>query len=88
MVGVFLYVLMVMGLLGNGRYRTQLCNDGTHCKRRVCFFAHTASELRVPESKPFVNPQALAAATAAAAARRSSNVTDMVRSSTLSCFEK
>lgn len=66
-------------MLGIDRYRTQLCNDGTHCKRRVCFFAHTASELRVPDSKPFVNPQALAAATAAAAARRSSHATDTVR---------
>lgn len=54
------------------RYRTQLCNDGTNCKRRVCFFAHTLSELRVPSSKPFVNPQALAAAAAAVGARRTS----------------
>lgn len=58
------------------RYRTQLCNDGDGCKRRVCFFAHTASQLRVPDSKPFVNPQALAAATAAAAARRPSSATE------------
>ena len=61
------------------RYRTQLCNDGTNCKRRVCFFAHTLSELRVPSSKPFVNPQALAAAAAAAGARRTSFSNDQVQ---------
>ncbi|CAK8568409.1 unnamed protein product [Lathyrus sativus] len=29
------------------RYRTQLCNDGTACRRRVCFFAHTIDQLRL-----------------------------------------
>lgn len=62
------------------RYRTQLCNDGTNCKRRVCFFAHTLGELRVPSSKPFVNPQALAAAAAAAGARRASLSTEQAMS--------
>ncbi|GAB4843841.1 hypothetical protein Ancab_013803 [Ancistrocladus abbreviatus] len=28
------------------QYRTRLCKDGTNCTRRVCFFAHTADELR------------------------------------------
>ncbi|KAK7336577.1 hypothetical protein VNO77_17122 [Canavalia gladiata] len=28
------------------QYRTRLCRDGTNCSRRVCFFAHTAEELR------------------------------------------
>lgn len=28
------------------QYRTRLCKDGTGCARRVCFFAHTADELR------------------------------------------
>ncbi|KAK9986739.1 hypothetical protein SO802_031690 [Lithocarpus litseifolius] len=28
------------------QYRTRLCKDGTSCARRVCFFAHTAEELR------------------------------------------
>ncbi|KAL3537431.1 hypothetical protein ACH5RR_000797 [Cinchona calisaya] len=28
------------------QYRTRLCKDGTSCGRRVCFFAHTAEELR------------------------------------------
>ena len=49
------------------RYRTQLCNDGTKCKRHICFFAHSLEELRVPTCKPFVPPDALAAATTAAA---------------------
>ncbi|KAL5052709.1 hypothetical protein RYX36_033391 [Vicia faba] len=30
------------------RYRTQPCKDGTSCRRRVCFFAHTAEQLRAP----------------------------------------
>ncbi|XP_041991057.1 zinc finger CCCH domain-containing protein 23-like [Salvia splendens] len=29
------------------RYRTQPCKDGTGCRRRVCFFAHTAEQLRI-----------------------------------------
>ncbi|RDX97674.1 Zinc finger CCCH domain-containing protein 23, partial [Mucuna pruriens] len=29
------------------RYRTQLCKDGTACRRRVCFFAHTTHQLRL-----------------------------------------
>ncbi|KAE8698433.1 Zinc finger CCCH domain-containing protein 49 [Hibiscus syriacus] len=29
------------------RYRTQPCKDGTSCKRRVCFFAHTPEQLRL-----------------------------------------
>lgn len=28
------------------QYRTRLCKDGISCDRRVCFFAHTAEELR------------------------------------------
>ncbi|KAM0903483.1 hypothetical protein ACQ4PT_018688 [Festuca glaucescens] len=28
------------------RYRTQPCKDGTACRRRVCFFAHTPDQLR------------------------------------------
>ncbi|XP_072998866.1 zinc finger CCCH domain-containing protein 35-like [Typha latifolia] len=33
------------------RYRTQPCKDGSSCRRRVCFFAHTPEQLRVlPES--------------------------------------
>ncbi|KAL7187710.1 hypothetical protein ACSBR1_037717 [Camellia fascicularis] len=35
------------------RYRTQPCKDGTHCRRRVCFFAHTPDQLRVlPQISP------------------------------------
>ncbi|XP_078431271.1 zinc finger CCCH domain-containing protein 2-like [Wolffia australiana] len=30
------------------RYRTQPCKDGLACRRRVCFFAHTADQLRLP----------------------------------------
>jgi hypothetical protein len=50
------------------RYRTQLCNDGSNCRRKICFFAHSLDELRVPACKPFVSPEGLAAAAAAAAA--------------------
>ncbi|VFQ73179.1 unnamed protein product [Cuscuta campestris] len=35
------------------RYRTQPCKDGTHCRRRVCFFAHTPDQLRLlPQASP------------------------------------
>lgn len=54
--------------VGLSRYRTQLCNDGSKCRRHICFFAHSLEELRVPSVKPFVPPDALAAATTAAAA--------------------
>ncbi|XP_057537014.1 zinc finger CCCH domain-containing protein 23-like [Amaranthus tricolor] len=30
------------------RFRTQPCKDGSGCKRRVCFFAHTPDQLRSP----------------------------------------
>ena len=50
------------------RYRSQLCNDGPKCRRRVCFFAHTIDQLRVPPSKPFVAPDMLAGAAASSAA--------------------
>lgn len=61
------------------RYRTQLCNDGEKCSRKICFFAHTLEELRVPANKPFVPPEALAAATTTAtldAARKGGGATD------------
>ena len=35
------------------RYRTQPCKDGSGCRRRVCFFAHTPEQLRVlPQQSP------------------------------------
>lgn len=34
------------------RYRTQACKDGTACRRRVCFFAHTPEQLRSPPCSP------------------------------------
>ncbi|KAJ9509462.1 hypothetical protein QJQ45_001920 [Haematococcus lacustris] len=33
------------------KYRTELCNDGIGCNRKVCFFAHTLDELRVSSVK-------------------------------------
>ena len=63
----------------NDRYRTQLCNDGLGCRRRVCFFAHTLQELRVPSSKPFVDPETLAAVTTAAAANEAAKVEDALK---------
>eukprot|EP00195_Chlamydomonas_chlamydogama_P007102 CAMPEP_0202895456 /NCGR_PEP_ID=MMETSP1392-20130828/4652_1 /ASSEMBLY_ACC=CAM_ASM_000868 /TAXON_ID=225041 /ORGANISM="Chlamydomonas chlamydogama, Strain SAG 11-48b" /LENGTH=709 /DNA_ID=CAMNT_0049580473 /DNA_START=66 /DNA_END=2195 /DNA_ORIENTATION=+ len=47
------------------RYRTQMCTDGISCKRRVCFFAHTDSELRKPEEDPVWLQQQLQAELAA-----------------------
>ncbi|KAK9285110.1 hypothetical protein L1049_024295 [Liquidambar formosana] len=42
------------------RYRTEPCKDGKHCKRKVCFFAHTPRQLRVLPQKtsPEVSPVA------------------------------
>ncbi|XP_057776026.1 zinc finger CCCH domain-containing protein 20-like [Salvia miltiorrhiza] len=50
------------------RYRTQPCKDGTGCRRRVCFFAHTPEQLRVlpplttsPDASPIgVSPRSAA----------------------------
>ncbi|KAF5752659.1 CCCH-type zinc finger protein with ARM repeat domain isoform 1 [Tripterygium wilfordii] len=47
------------------QYRTRLCKDGTSCNRRVCFFAHTAEELRplyVSTGSAVPSPRALASA--------------------------
>lgn len=38
------------------RYRTQPCKDGPHCKRRVCFFAHSPEQLRVLPSLSTESP--------------------------------
>lgn len=34
------------------RFKTELCNKGTKCTRRLCFFAHGEAELRSPSSTP------------------------------------
>ncbi|KAL6975870.1 hypothetical protein U1Q18_024666 [Sarracenia purpurea var. burkii] len=35
------------------RYRTEACKDGKNCRRKICFFAHSPSQLRVlPPSPP------------------------------------
>ncbi|KAF5736438.1 CCCH-type zinc finger protein with ARM repeat domain isoform 1 [Tripterygium wilfordii] len=47
------------------QYRTRLCKDGTSCNRRVCFFAHTAEELRplyVSTESAVLSPRASASA--------------------------
>eukprot|EP01025_Chloroclados_australasicus_P060729 TRINITY_DN782_c0_g1_i4.p1 TRINITY_DN782_c0_g1~~TRINITY_DN782_c0_g1_i4.p1 ORF type:complete len:575 (+),score=44.40 TRINITY_DN782_c0_g1_i4:248-1972(+) len=36
------------------RYRTQLCNNGANCDRKVCFFAHSLDQLRTTPGQ-FVN---------------------------------
>ncbi|KAL6006028.1 hypothetical protein ACLOJK_040073 [Asimina triloba] len=40
------------------RYRTQPCKDGTSCRRRVCFFAHTPEQLRVLSPSSQQSPRA------------------------------
>ncbi|XP_062180398.1 zinc finger CCCH domain-containing protein 35-like [Phragmites australis] len=43
------------------RYRTQPCKDGTACRRRVCFFAHTPDQLRVlPPPQQSASPRGAA----------------------------
>ncbi|VAH09539.1 unnamed protein product [Triticum turgidum subsp. durum] len=47
------------------RYRTRPCRAGPACRRRVCFFAHAAGELRLashhkgpgPDSPPALSPK-------------------------------
>eukprot|EP00210_Caulerpa_lentillifera_P006214 g5937.t1 len=39
------------------RYRSKVCNDGTKCKRQICFFAHSLDELRLPPRKPGFPPE-------------------------------
>eukprot|EP00268_Persea_americana_P012839 TRINITY_DN1551_c1_g2_i2.p1 TRINITY_DN1551_c1_g2~~TRINITY_DN1551_c1_g2_i2.p1 ORF type:complete len:362 (+),score=7.94 TRINITY_DN1551_c1_g2_i2:41-1087(+) len=39
------------------RYRTQPCKDGTGCRRRVCFFAHTPDQLRVLQQQQHKSPR-------------------------------
>lgn len=48
------------------RYRTQLCNDGVGCRRKVCFFAHTLDELRVSSVKVMPMDEANGATTSGA----------------------
>jgi hypothetical protein len=55
------------------RYRTQLCKDGPKCRRSICFFAHELNQLRIPESKPYVSPEQLAAASLAGIQREKEN---------------
>lgn len=43
----------------------QICTDGTSCKRRVCFFAHTDAQLRKPEEDSVLLSQQLQAELAA-----------------------
>ncbi|KAI3439863.1 uncharacterized protein J3R85_004274, partial [Psidium guajava] len=44
------------------KYRTEACKDGNNCKRKVCFFAHSARQLRLlpaksePNSPQEINP--------------------------------
>ena len=38
------------------RYRTQPCKDGVACRRRVCFFAHTADQLRLLPASSSLSP--------------------------------
>ncbi|TVU21415.1 hypothetical protein EJB05_31048, partial [Eragrostis curvula] len=44
------------------RYRTQPCKDGTACRRRVCFFAHTPDQLRVLPPQQQSSPRCVSAA--------------------------
>lgn len=39
------------------RYRTQPCRDGAGCRRRVCFFAHSSEQLRIPGKQSIRSPR-------------------------------
>lgn len=50
------------------RFRTQMCKKGNQCNRTLCFFAHSASELRFPDTDNAEEAAAVDAAAASATA--------------------
>jgi len=62
------HMLLASALVMACRYRTQMCNDGIKCTRKICFFAHTPDELRQSSVKVMPPGEAAKAAAAAAAA--------------------
>ena len=50
------------------RFRTQLCKDGNKCRRPVCFFSHSLTELRSPTHTWTPTPDDLKNTSAAAKA--------------------
>lgn len=60
------------------RYRTQLCrnNDGSHCKRQICFFAHSIEELRVPDHSHLKIPDEIKQASASKDANKDAPASD------------
>jgi hypothetical protein len=50
------------------RFRTQMCKKGNQCNRTLCFFAHSASELRFPDTEDEAEAAAVDAAAASATA--------------------
>lgn len=50
------------------RFRTQMCKKGNQCNRTLCFFAHSASELRFPDTQDDLEAAAVDAAAASATA--------------------
>ncbi|XP_010924475.1 zinc finger CCCH domain-containing protein 20 [Elaeis guineensis] len=66
------------------RYRTQPCKDGTACRRRVCFFAHTPAQLRFLPQSPRSQPQVALESYDGAPARRSKNLITSPRSTLIS----
>ncbi|KAG1346662.1 zinc finger CCCH domain-containing protein 20 [Cocos nucifera] len=66
------------------RYRTQFCKDGTACRRRVCFFAHTPNQLRVLPQSSRSPPQPAPESYDGSPARRSKNLISSPRSTLIS----
>ncbi|WIA39588.1 hypothetical protein OEZ86_005672 [Tetradesmus obliquus] len=50
------------------RFRTQMCKKGNQCNRTLCFFAHSACELRFPDTTDDLEAAAVDAAAASATA--------------------
>ncbi|KAF6253175.1 hypothetical protein COO60DRAFT_463560 [Scenedesmus sp. NREL 46B-D3] len=50
------------------RFRTQMCKKGNQCNRTLCFFAHSACELRFPDTSDDLEAAAVDAAAASATA--------------------
>ena len=58
--------MLEQGRLACGRGCQSVCGPHMQDAAQICFFAHSPEEVRHPSTKPFVPPEALAAATTGA----------------------
>jgi hypothetical protein len=82
------------------KYRTQLCTEGSHCKRELCFFAHSLDELREPfddcapcskamcQASASVTPKNLASSGSSEASSPSQGSISLFSEHDIACFDK